>query len=86
MAWYDDQRPGLGDEYVKAVCAAYEQIQVNPNLIPRLERYDGAYVLRRCLLRRFPYHVIFDCGEDEIVVIAVSHNRRRPLYWLDRLN
>jgi toxin ParE1/3/4 len=84
-AWYEDQRAGLGDDFLGEVQAAYERIQANPNLIPRMERYRGPHLFRRCLLSRFPYHAVFACSDEELVVIAIAHNRRKPFYWLNRL-
>ena len=40
---------------------------------------------RRCLLSRFPYMVIYAPLPDELLVIAVGHQHRRPEYWRDRL-
>jgi hypothetical protein len=37
-------------------------------------------------VRRFPYQLIFLTSSDEIVVVAVMHERRRPTYWIDRLD
>jgi toxin ParE1/3/4 len=42
--------------------------------------------VRRFLMQRFPYAVVVACGSSEVVVIAVSHQRRRPGYWLRRLS
>jgi len=39
---------------------------------------------RRVLLRRFPYNVIYQLTSEELRVIAVAHNRRRPGYWAGR--
>ena len=39
---------------------------------------------RRYLLRRFPYSVIYQIATEEIRIIAVAHQRRRPGYWTDR--
>ena len=39
---------------------------------------------RRVLLRRFPYSVIYQLTLEELRVIAVAHNRRRPGYWAGR--
>lgn len=84
--WYDEQRPGLGDEFLAELAAAFASIRQSPGLMPRLEYYTGQHPLRRQLLKRFPYAVIVLCRTDELVVVAVAHTRRRPLYWLDRLN
>ena len=53
--------------------------------LPVLEYYSGSHSVGRCLMDGFPYAVIYVCRPDEIVVVAVAHTRRRPLYWLDRL-
>ena len=39
---------------------------------------------RRYLLRRFPYSIIYHVTSDELRVIAVAHQRRRPGYWAGR--
>lgn len=41
--------------------------------------------LRRCLLRRFPYAIIYRVSAEEIVIVAYAHQRRRPGYWRSRL-
>ena len=40
--------------------------------------------VRRCILRRFPYSIIYQLVTDELRVIAVAHHRRRPGYWVNR--
>jgi hypothetical protein len=83
--WYDDQRPGLGDEFSTELSAAYLTIRRQIQWIPKLERYDGPHEIRRQLLNRFPYAVIVQVREKELLIIAVTHTRRQPFYWLDRL-
>ena len=41
--------------------------------------------LRRYLLRRFPYGIVFRVHDDQVKVYAVMHLRRRPGYWRKRL-
>ncbi len=40
---------------------------------------------RRCRLNVFPYSVIYTLRQNRVVVVAVSHSKRLPLYWKDRL-
>jgi len=40
---------------------------------------------RRFILRTFPYHLIYRVADDKIVIVAISHAKRDPNYWLDRL-
>lgn len=83
--WYDDHRFGLGDEFLIELQQAFDRISSSPAEPPSLESYAGGHDIRRCLLKRFPYLVIFMERPDEVVVVAVSHARRRPFYWVDRL-
>jgi toxin ParE1/3/4 len=39
---------------------------------------------RRFLLQRFPYGIIYQVKPDEIRVIALAHQSRRPEYWRGR--
>jgi hypothetical protein len=34
--------------------------------------------------RRFPYGVVYQILESEILVVAITHLHRRPGYWRDR--
>jgi plasmid stabilization system protein ParE len=39
---------------------------------------------RRFLMRRFPYCLFYVVQGDELRVLAIAHQRRRPGYWLGR--
>jgi plasmid stabilization system protein ParE len=39
---------------------------------------------RRYFFNRFPYSVIYQVTGDELRIIAVAHQRRRPGYWRGR--
>ena len=39
---------------------------------------------RRFVMRRFPYNVIYQIALDELRIIAVAHQSRRPGYWAKR--
>ena len=39
---------------------------------------------RRLPLRRFPHSVIYQIKGEELHVIALAHQRRRPSYWSGR--
>jgi hypothetical protein len=84
-AWYDDRQAGLGDDFLGEVAAAMKRIGDDPLLFSRLESYTGRHEVRRCILHRFPFLVIFVCLPDEAIVVAITHVRRRPLHWLERL-
>lgn len=86
VIWYEDKREALGDEFLTELEGTFARIRDTPAAMSKAEWYSGAHDLRRCRLKRFPYVVTFLLRPDEVVVVAVSHLRRRPLYWLQRLS
>lgn len=80
--WYDEQRPGLGVEFVVEIGEAVAQIRDNPEGWPRW-REDRPY--RKRFLTRFPYVLFYVvAAEGHVEVVAVAHARRKPGYWLER--
>jgi hypothetical protein len=75
-AWYEDQRPGLGGDFVAEVQQVFETIANHPQQYPVA---DGD--VREALVSRFPYCVYFRVKPDWIVVIAVFHTSRDPSVW-----
>ena len=84
--WYDDQRFGLGEEFLADLGFALDRIRDAPRSHATAEFYRGPHEVRRYLLQRFPYVVLFRCRGGEVLILAVSHVRRNPAYWLDRLH
>ena len=83
--WYDDRQPGLGSRFLDAFAETLDRIRLTPLNLTRLESYTGHHDVRRCMFKRFPYIAIVLVRDDETIVVAVSHVRRRPFYWLERL-
>jgi plasmid stabilization system protein ParE len=71
--WYEEQRKGLGSEFMRAAEAIFASIQRTPMLYPEI--HGSA---RRALLKRFPFGIIFEEHGDVLVVLSVFHLRRRP--------
>jgi plasmid stabilization system protein ParE len=79
--WYDGQQEGLGVRFKSAVRDAAKQIAQTPLLFP-VELED----VRRYVMNRFPYTLRYVVREDEVWVVAVSHQHRRPDYWVERID
>jgi len=79
VAWYNEQAAGLGYDFLDEVDRAVRRTVAFPMSCPEIE--PG---LRRCLLARFPYGLIYGMEDDSIVVVAVTHLHRLPRYWTDR--
>jgi toxin ParE1/3/4 len=76
--WYEGQRPGLGEEFSRAVRAAVPLIASGP------ERWPARHGLRRYVLHRFPYTIAHRCASDSVEILAVADHSRDPASWEDR--
>ena len=79
-AYYEEQRRGLGLEYLEEVEHAVNFLTRYPEAGSRVR---GS--VRRLTLPKFSYSLLYRVLEDtQIRVLAVAHHKRRPQYWLDR--
>jgi plasmid stabilization system protein ParE len=76
--WYEDRSPLSAVAFAHEIDVAVSRIAEAPTRYPVAE-----HGTRRALLPRFPYSIFYRIGE-EIVVVAVAHQKRRPGYWGDR--
>ncbi len=79
--WYDRQLPGLGIEFLDEVDKALHRIAAYPHSCEEIE--TG---LRRCLLNRFPFGIIYGLDGNIIVVVAIAHLHREPRYWIEHFS
>ena len=81
ISHYEDNEPRLGYQFAVEIFAAVERIKTNPILWPMLD-----YEVRRCLVHRFPYGVIYSVDEQRsiVLILAVMHLHRQPGYWSER--
>lgn len=85
-AWYDDQRPGLGDTFIDAVEVTLALIADWPGAGAPVAELPADLDVRRAPVVRFPYHVAYVATDDHVRVLAVAHDRRLPGYWNPRLS
>lgn len=78
--WYDEQRAGLGREFVEEVETVLGAIRTNPARFTVVYRH-----FRRALLHRFPYGIVFAVTDETVQVVPCLHARRDPGTWRDRV-
>ncbi len=79
--WYEQQRAGLGAEFLASIDEAIATIQRCPTVFPFFKDTS----IRKYPLQRFPYLVFYEEVESNIWIYAFAHMKRRPGYWLDRV-
>ena len=83
-SWYEKRQPGLAVRFLQEIDQAQHAIQSRPLSFPRLANTAVDLGVRRALLPRFPYALVFLELQTEIRVLAVAHAKRHPDYWLNR--
>jgi hypothetical protein len=80
VEWYNQQVVGLGLEFL-------DEFDDSVKLVAAFPEISGKILddIRRFLINRFPYGIIYGIDGDFIVIIAIAHLRRKPNYWIDRL-
>jgi len=77
--YYAQLAPGLRTEFLSAVRSVERMIVKFPESKPKVRGE-----IRRALLHKFPYSILYSIRGQMLVVVAVMHERRRPDYWLSR--
>ena len=77
--FYESRMIGLGKSFAAEVERTIALVRDFPEAGSSVGRK-----LRRVLVARFPYSVVYRHEADSIVVVAVAHQRRRPGYWRRR--
>ena len=80
LAYYRDESPALADRFhdefeglLRDVCMAPTRFRV---IAAPVRRHFGGM---------FPYALLYVDRPDHVLVLAVSHFKRRPGYWRERL-
>jgi plasmid stabilization system protein ParE len=78
-AFYNRRQPGLGKRLNDEVRKGLVRIRTWPLSCP-IERNE----IRRLVIARFPYKILYSVETDHLYIIAVAHQHRAPGYWADR--
>jgi plasmid stabilization system protein ParE len=80
IEYYNRQVRGLGHQFLDEIIKALDLIAKHPEAWPQISERT-----RRCQINRFPYGLIYQKRNNEILIIAVSHLHRKPEYWQERI-
>jgi len=74
--FYDIESPGLGTVFIDEIQRAIGNISLHPEAYTLIQSR-----VRRTILNKFPYSLIYSVRSNEIRILAVAHQKRRPFYW-----
>lgn len=78
--WYEEQKAGLGEEFLEALEKARYTLLQNPATY----RVRYKKKVRAFLVDRFPYLILYVLKNNEVNVISVFNTSRDPQVWKER--
>lgn len=82
IVWYEERRPTLGAILHAAAKQSFAEIEAAPRRWPKWALEPR---VRRRVLERFPFAVVYLVVGEVIFVVAFAHTRRSARYRLGRL-
>jgi len=76
----NSNRPDWGDGSLPRFKGRKNGIVEFPESAPEI-----ASGIRKCVLRKFRFSLIYSIERDSLLVLAVAHQSRRPGYWFRRV-
>jgi plasmid stabilization system protein ParE len=80
VEWYEAERKGLGKRFARIVDESILRIARYPIFASEVK--PNIY---RSLVKRFPYSIYYALDSDGILIYAIAHLHRKPLYWSSRI-
>jgi toxin ParE1/3/4 len=77
--FYEARTAGLGMSFTTEVERTVLLICEHPDAGSRM-----GTALRKMIVYRFPYSIVYRRDPESVLIIAVAHQRRRPGYWQHR--
>lgn len=78
--YYDDLVFGLGEKFVFEIEGCLKIIKTNPLAYPLVK-----YNVRKAVVIKFPYSILYRIEIKTIYILAVMHQKRKPKYWAERI-
>jgi hypothetical protein len=80
IEYYEECEASLGYDFAVEVYSAIERTMAYPKAWPIIEED-----IRRSLIRRFPYGILYAEAAEELFIVAVMHLHQDPDYWKHRV-
>ncbi len=78
--FYKQRGHTLGQRFARELWSTIDRVVATPE---RWRVIEGD--VRKCVVRVFPYGVLYTIEADFILIVAIAHGKRQPGYWRHRL-
>lgn len=81
ISFYENEQKGLGRKFELDI-----KFSIN-----RIQNFSTVYLkvqedVRKCVLHKFPFNILYSIEKDHILIIAIAHHHREPDYWVERVS
>ena len=80
VEYYELQVDGLGDTFKDIAKSTIKRIATFPTAWSMVRPN-----IRKCIMHKFPYNVLYSIEGDTILILAIAHHHRYPNYWINRV-
>ena len=77
IAFYETELAGLGFRFKEEIKSSVLRIKEHPEAWS-IEKGE----VRKVLLHRFPYKILYAIEKEKIIILAIAHQHRKPNYWI----
>jgi hypothetical protein len=79
IKYYETCEEGLGFDFASEIYGAIQHAVAYPSMWSEID-----HEIRRCLVHRFPYGILYSIEPVGIFILAVMNLHRDPDYWKHR--
>jgi hypothetical protein len=73
--YYEEKSPGLGELFLQELTQRYNEIREHPEFYGFI---DEQKIIRDVKLRHFPYLVVYEIRDDNVIVYSVFNGYKNP--------
>lgn len=75
--YYKEKQPGLGEKFLQALIKRYDDLMQHPTHYSFIAEYPGK-ILRDVKLEKFPYLIVYEIINAEVIIYAVHNVHQNP--------
>ena len=79
--YYEYQQNNLGYRFIDEVMNSLELVATYPEAWTKISAQT-----RRCIIKTFPYGIIYQKRDNVIIVVAIANLHKKPNYWVSRVS
>jgi len=81
LRYYRSRSPRVAREFLESIRESIATILQFPEAAPVLRG-----PIRRRIVRRFPFSLLYSIENAAVLIVAVMHHHRHPDYWVNRVD